>query len=403
MPEGVYNLTVQAESGGLTRTALLTLRVLRVNTLVAGGDFGTAFSAAVKPTGEVWSWGDNTYGQLGRVTTGTSDSTPAWVSPTNDVVSLSLGEYHALALLQDGSVRAVGRGDFGQLGDGSTDSSSTNSTINLVTPSLPSDARVVAVEAGRYYSLALLSNGTVYAWGRNDVGQLGIGNTTSPQASPVQISGLTDVIALAAGDDHTLALKSDGSIWVWGDNPNGELGTGNNNPYTNPVPLVGITARAIAAGGNHSVALLADGTVRSWGFNSSGQLGDGSTVSRNAPVAVSGLSDVVGIEAGYEFTLALLSNGTVKSWGNDASFQLGNGPTTGNQTTPVDVLGIDSGRTARALAAGIFHGMALLDDGSVVAWGSNVRGQLGDGTNNSSDEAKPASITGVQVPPLPAP
>ncbi|GIW24525.1 RCC1 domain-containing protein [Meiothermus sp.] len=399
VPEGVYNLTVQASSGGLTRTAPLTLRVLRVNTLVAGG----YFSAAVKPNGEVWSWGDNTYGQLGRITTGTSDSTPAWVAPTNDVVSLSLGEYHALALLQDGGVRAVGRDDYGQLGDGATDSSGTNSAPNIVTPSLPSGAKAVAVEAGRYYSLALLSDGTVYAWGRNDVGQLGIGNTTTPQPSPVLISGLTDVIALAAGDDHTLALKSDGSIWAWGDNPNGELGTGNNNPYTNPVLLAGITAKAIAAGGNHSVALLADGTVRTWGFNNHGQLGNGSTTSSNIPVPVTGLSDVVSISAGYEFTLALLSNGTVKSWGDDFSFQLGNGTTTGDQTSPVDVLGIDPGRTARGLAAGIFHGMALLDDGSVVAWGSNVEGQLGDGTNNSSDGAKPASITGVQVPPAPAP
>lgn len=398
--EGVYNLTLQASSGGLTRTASLTLRVLRATTLVAGG----YFSAAIKPNGEVWSWGDNTYGQLGRVTTGTSDSTPAWVSPTNDVVSLSLGEYHALALIQDGTVRAVGRDDYGQLGDGPTDSSSTNSTINLVTPSLPGEARVVAVEAGRYYSLALLSDGTVYAWGRNDVGQLGIGNTTSPQAAPVQISfPTTDVIALAAGDDHTLALMSDGSIWAWGDNPNGELGTGDYVRHTSPTTLAGITARAIAAGGNHSVALLADGKVRTWGFNNHGQLGNGSTISSNVPVEVSGLLGVVGIEAGYEFTLALLGNGTVKSWGDDASFQLGNGVTAGDQTTPVDVLGIDSGRTARGLAAGIFHGMALLDDGSVLAWGSNVQGQLGDGTNNSSDQAKPASITGVQVPPAPAP
>jgi alpha-tubulin suppressor-like RCC1 family protein len=112
---------------------------------------------------------------------------------------------------------------------------------------------------------------------------------------------------------------------------------------------------------------------------------------------------VVGIAAGYEFTLAVLSNGSVKAWGHDDSFQLGNGATTGDQTTPVDVQGIPTGRSVRGLTAGIFHALALLDDGSMVAWGSNVQGQLGDGTPNSSDTAKPVSITGVQVPPTAAP
>jgi alpha-tubulin suppressor-like RCC1 family protein len=398
VPEGVYNLTVQASSGNLIRTAPLTLRVLRANTLAAGG----YFSAAIKPSGEAWSWGDNTYGQLGRVTPETSDSKPDWVSPSDDVVSVSLGEYHAIALTNDGRVVTVGRDDFGQLGDGPDDSSGTEDEPKLRDNILPAGVKAVAVEAGRYYSLALTSEGTVYAWGRNDVGQLGLG-TTAQQDEPALISGFSDVIALAAGDDHTLALKADGSIWAWGDNPNGELGTGNNVPYTVPTPLAGTTAIAIAAGGNHSVALLTDGTVETWGFNNHGQLGNGSTTNSNVPVQVTGLTGVVGIAAGYEFTLAVLSDGTVKAWGHDDSFQLGNGATAGDQTTPVDVLGIPSGRSVRALAAGIFHALALLDDGSVVAWGSNEKGQLGDETNNSSDEAKPAYITGVQVPPTPAP
>ena len=398
VPDGVHDLTLRASSGGASKTLSLSLRVLPIQTVAAGG----YFSAAIKPNGEAWSWGNNTYGQLGRVT-GASDNTPAQVTDLSGVVSLSLGEYHTLVLREDGSVRAFGRDDHGQLGDGPDDSSGTNSNIKIVTPSLPDGAKAVAVEAGRYYSLALLSDGTVYAWGQNDVGQLGIGNTDSPKNAPGLIEGLDNVIALAAGDDHTLALKADGSIWAWGDNPNGELGTGDNNRYTNPVQLSSITATAIAAGGNHSVALLSGGTVWTWGYNNHGQLGDGSTTSRNTPLELTGLPKVSKIAAGYEFTLALLEDGSVKSWGDDASFQLGNGTTTGDQTTPVDVLGIPPGRTVRGLSAGIFHALAVLDDGTMLAWGSNVEGQLGDGTNNSSEEAKPVSITGVQVPPVPSP
>ncbi len=413
VPEGVYNLTVQAESGGLTRTAPLTLRVLRVNTLVAGG----FFSAAVKPNGEVWSWGDNTYGQLGRVTTGTSDSTPALVSTINNAVSLSLGEYHALALSQDGSVRAVGRDDFGQLGDGSADSSSTNSSINLVTPSLPSGARVVAVAAGRYHSLALLSDGTVYAWGRNNAGQLG-DSTNIDRDTPVSVSALNDndVIALAVGTVHSLALRSNGTVWAWGDNFNGQLGNGTNIFSYTPIQVLNITdAKAIAAGDLHSLALLNDGTVRSWGNNALGQLGNNSTTNENAPVAVSSLSGVRHIAAGLNHNFAVLPDGSARAWGADASWQLGNGPDPYDdpstdpkyQLTPVAVSGLPTAGPpslqAVSLVGGFFHSLALLSDGSVMGWGNNDAGQIGNSSTLPSNIPVVSAITEVQVPPLPAP
>lgn len=407
--DGVHNLTLQASSGGLTRTATLTLRVLKATTLASGGEH----ALAVKSNGEIWAWGRNSNGQLGYITTGAFSSEPSQLTTPTGAVSVAAGEFHSLALLEDGTVRAWGGDSFGELGDGSTDSSGSNSAVTPVTPSGLN--RVVVVAAGRNHSLALLSDGTVRTWGRNQVGQLG-DNTTDDRDAPISVATLDSVVALAGGTVHSLALRSDGTIRAWGDNFNGQLGDSTNNFSYTPVQVSSITnAVAIAAGDIHSLALLSDGTVRAWGNNDSGQLGNGSTTNQNAPVAVSGLTSIRSIAAGLNHSLAVLSDGSARAWGADASWQLGNGPDPYDdpspdpkrQTSPVAVAGLPTAGPpslqAVSLAGGFFHSLALLSDGSVMGWGNNDNGQIGNNSASPSNIPVVSAITGVQVPPAPAP
>lgn len=409
VPDGVYNLVVQASSGNLTRTASLSLRVLKTTTLASGGEH----ALAVKSNGEIWAWGRNQSGQLGYTTTGLFSSEPTRLTTPTGAVSVAAGEFHSLALLADGTVRAWGGDGFGELGDGPTNSSGSNSAVTPVTPTGLN--RVVAVAAGRNHSLALLSDGTVRTWGRNNGGQLG-DNTTDNRDAPISVAILDSVVALAGGTFHSLALRSDGTIRAWGDNFNGQLGNGTNIFSYTPVQVSSINdAVAIAAGDLHSLALLEGGTVQSWGNNASGQLGNSSTTNENSPVAVSGLTGVRGIAAGLNHSMAVLSDGSARAWGADASWQLGNGPDAYDdpspdpkrQPSPVLVTGLPTAgpppQQAVSLAGGFLHSLALLSDGSVMGWGNNDYGQIGNNSTLPANTPVVSAITGVQVPPAPAP
>ena len=202
-------------------------------------------------------------------------------------------------------------------------------------------------------------SGTVLAWGDNVDGQLGNGTFTTSN-TPVEVSGLTGVTAIAAGgafNHHSLALKSDGTVWAWGYNGGGELGNGTYTDNNTPVEVNGLSGvTAIAGGGFHGLALKSDGTVWAWGYNVSGQLGNGTNTTSNTPVQVSGLSGVAAIAGGDIHSLALKSDGTVWAWGYNLDGELGNGTYT-DSNTPVEVSGL-SGVTV--IAGGGFHSLALV-------------------------------------------
>jgi alpha-tubulin suppressor-like RCC1 family protein len=286
---------------------------------------------------------------------------------------------HTLYRKSDGTVWAWGRNNKSQLGNGLTLDSSTpvQSGAGVL-------SSITAVAAGNEHSLALKSDGTVWGWGSNSNGQLGNGVTAGSQPSPVQVSGLTNVTAIAAGVDFSLALKGDGSVWAWGYNGSGQLGDNSTSERWTPVQVGAGGITAIAAGFNHSVAMNSGGTVYTWGDNSKGQLGTGTTTSSSTPViAGSGfLAGALAISAGNQFTVALLRNylsSYLWAWGSNSNGQLGNGTNT-DSATPVQVSTLAN---MTAIAAGENHSLSLMGDGTIWAWGANSNGQLGDGTTTA--------------------
>jgi alpha-tubulin suppressor-like RCC1 family protein len=370
----------------------------------------------------MWAWGDNAYGQLGDGTHGDNRFPPVHVKNLTEVQAIDGGQAHSLAVKRDGTVWVWGSNAQGQLGIG-------ESGDTYVYPmSLETISGVEDVAAGAAYSLALKSDGSVYAWGDNAYGQLGVG-AGIVFLSPTQVKGpngegyLTGVQAIATGSQHSLALMSDGTVYAWGGNHHGQLGIGTSEGISNiPVQVNGPNGtgvlsdvQAIAAGTYFSLALKSDGTVWAWGGNSYGQLGTNSTVEHQSPVQVQGpggvdvsgyLSDVKAISAGEHHSLALKRDGTVWAWGENNHGQLGTN-STHEHYTPVQVQGpggVDvSGYLSdvKTVDGGEFFSLALKNDGTVWAWGGNYYYQI-DGTRK--DRTTPVQVSGLSsTNPIPVP
>jgi hypothetical protein len=236
---------------------------------------------------------------------------------------------------------------------------------------------VRAVSSMRSDTFAVKSDGSVWAWGANESGQIGDGTTTR-RSSPVQLQGVSGVSAIATGTDHALVLRSDGTVWAWGRNTAGQLGNGTTANSLSPAPVPGLTnVIAIAAGNEHSLAIKADGSVWAWGLNNAGQLGDGTTTSRTTPVRVLQVAGATAIAAGGLHSLALGSDGRLWAWGYNEFGQLGDG-TTLDRATPVVI--VANASDVAAISGGLTHSLIVKRDGSVLGWGTNNSGELGDGT-----------------------
>lgn len=297
---------------------------------------------------------------------------------------ISCGAAHTLSICKDSTVSAWGSNSCFQLGtDTILGSRNTPIHVNNLTG-------IISVAGGGAHSLALKNDSTIWAWGNNQYGQLGIGSYGNSISIPVEVAGLTDIIAISAGSEHSLALKSDGTVWAWGRNCYGQLGDSsllNRNLPTQVTSLSGIIA--IDAGFFHSLVLKNDSSIFSWGENYYGCLGDSTNSSKPYPVQVKNLTGISSISAGYLYSLALKNDGTVWAWGTNDSYQLGDPVCSclsrnipGKVTSLTNISSITSGGS---------HSIAIRNDKTLWTWGNNYSGQLGEGTN--TNKVYPEQIT----------
>ena len=352
-----------------------TSRGIRLSQVSGGTDYNDGFSLAVASDGNAYAWGSNQYGQLGDGTI-TRRTTPVRVSkpvgaPTDfTFVQVSAGYWHSLAIGNDGNVYAWGDNTYGQLGNGTTGGYQTT-PVRVQTPDrktypdLPADFTYVQVSGGGNNSLAVGSDGNAYAWGLNQYGQLGNGTTTN-RNTPVRVSKPADTpmdftyVQVSGGAYYSLAVGNDDNVYAWGINQYGQLGNNTSNTFANPVPMrvrdpanptdtsQGLKAVQVSGGYEHSLALGSDGYAYAWGRNYEGQLGNtasGSTVNpvpvrvrdpANPTDAIQGLK-AVQVSAGFQHSLAVDSDGYTYSWGNNQYGELGNDSISTGTYSPVPV------------------------------------------------------------------
>ena len=346
------------------------------------------YSLGVRADGTLYAWGSNLNGQLGIATnSGTNSPNPLPTRVGSDVYKqVVAGPAHALGLRADGALYAWGINDYGQLGN----TINTGTRLPNATPTRVGTALYTQVAAGFYHSLGLRTDGTLYAWGSNANGQLGSTNNVEvfiPNPTPTQV-GTDRYSLIAAGENYSLGLRADGTLYAWGLNLDGQLG----NPVSVRIPIptrvgTGLYVQ-IAAGARHGLGLRADGSLWAWGDSQYGQLGDGSAINSASyptptPAATGTALPTRSTASGFSHSLAVRADGTLWAWGENTYGQLGDGTTTW-RTAPVQV-GTD--RNWVMVAAGSDHSLALKADGTLWAWGRNYYGQLGTTTNNNTDGA----------------
>ncbi len=387
---------------------------------------GSDQTIALKTDGSIWAWGENDNGEVGNGSFDAKVLLPVQV--LTDGVSIAAGDDHSMAIRSDGTVWTWGANNDGQLGINDTDADNKSTAVRVKGAEGEGTlGNIIAISGGEDHSLALKSDGSVWAWGEDLHGQVGANdNKGADKFYPVQVVGpdaagsLTEVSSIAAGDDHSLALKTDGTIWAWGDDKDGQLGDndGDGEDKLAPVQVKGSGGNgfltdvvSIAAGEDHSLSLKSDGTVWAWGENDDGQLGDNDDTKTDKliPVQVTGLAgvgnltNVVAIAAGKDHSLAMKADGSVWAWGEDTDGQLGDNDSASSKPdklAPVQVRdssGSGFFEKATAISAGKDHSLALKSDGSAWAWGENSNGQIGNRDGTGSDQIVPVKILELVV------
>ncbi len=322
--------------------------------------------------------------------TGSAQTVSVRLTPSIQTFGLSAGSYTMCAVVAGGTAKCWGPVSLSNEWTPPTDVSGLSGVFSIaVGPQLN------PLRFGPDHTCAVILGGTVKCWGANANGQLG-NNSTSDSATPVEVTGVSNAIAVVAGNAHSCALiyggVLGGTVKCWGYNHDGQLGNNSTTDSKIPVSVQGLTnVLAISVGDDHTCALIYGATVKCWGLNDYGQIGDGTKINRRTPVAVSGLAGAIGVAASADHTCALIYGGTAKCWGKNDQGLLGNGTTTDSKV-PVSVSGLT---TATSISTGRYSTCAVLVGDTVTCWGSADHALLGTRTESSSSPVAMPGLTDV--------
>jgi len=342
---------------------------------VSAGGYDTC---GVRADGTLYCWGGNNYGQLGNGTTNNSNIPVQENSASTIWKSVSSGIYHTCGVKTDGTLYCWGYNYYGQLGDG------TSNNSNIPVQEYSQSISWVSVSSGIYHTCGVKTDGTLYCWGYNNYGQLGDGTNNNSNIPVQEYSQSTSWISVSVGQSHTCGVRTNGTLWCWGDNHYGQLGDGTTNNSNIPVQEYSQSTSwvSVSSGESFTCGVKTNDTLYCWGRNNNGQLGDGTNSDRNIPVQEYSQSiSWESVSAGEEHTCSLKTDGSLYCWGYNYYGQLGN-------TSPAKKYPSTAQNKVdwEYISSGYNYSCGVKTDGTLYCWGYNYYGQLGDNTTNNKKE-----------------